>query len=76
MAEELVGGSVVEENWTTHHYGYDDGLHVRQLSDAAEAVAESYLYDAFGNWRRVSPPAVRVRNRFGDSCGNRLPNGL
>lgn len=40
---------LIAGNWTTHHYGYDGGLHVRQLTNAAGAVADSYTCDVFGN---------------------------
>ena len=34
--------------WTTSFYGYDGGGNVRQLTNAAGAVTDTYEYDAFG----------------------------
>ena len=42
--EQLVSGS-----WTTSYYGYDGGGHVRQLTNSAGAVTDTYAYDAYGN---------------------------
>ena len=65
VVEELVGGSVertyayglqrISENqvisntWTPSFYETDGEGSVRQLTDAAGAVTDSYDYDAFGN---------------------------
>jgi RHS repeat-associated protein len=35
--------------WTPSFYGYDGGASVRQLTNSAGAVTDSYDYDAFGN---------------------------
>jgi RHS repeat-associated protein len=35
--------------WTPSFYGYDGGGNVRQLTNAAGAVTDTYEYDAFGN---------------------------
>ncbi len=35
--------------WTPSFYGYDGGGSVRQLTNAAGTVTDSYEYDAFGN---------------------------
>lgn len=76
VAEEVVGGAVVRRythgtarisqtqliagNWVTHYYGYDGGFHVRQLSDAAGVVTDSYSYDAYGNLVAVSGATPNV----------------
>ena len=65
VVEELVGGAVtrqytyglqrISENqlvsgvWTPSFYGYDGGGNVRQLTNSAGAVTDTYEYDAFGN---------------------------
>jgi RHS repeat-associated protein len=65
VAEELVGGAVarqytyglqrisenqvVDNTWTPSFYGYDGGGSVRQLTNTAGAVTDTYEYDAFGN---------------------------
>jgi RHS repeat-associated protein len=65
VVEELVGGSVqrtyayglqridqlqiTENQWTPSAYGYDGAGNVRQLTNAAGAVTDTYEYDAFGN---------------------------
>jgi RHS repeat-associated protein len=40
--------------WTPSFYGYDGGGNVRQLTNAAGAVTDSYEYDAYGNSFTVS----------------------
>jgi RHS repeat-associated protein len=35
--------------WTSSFYGYDGGGSVRQLTNSAGAVTDTYEYDAFGN---------------------------
>jgi RHS repeat-associated protein len=40
--------------WTPSFYGYDGGGNVRQLTNAAGTVTDSYEYDAFGNEFTVS----------------------
>jgi RHS repeat-associated protein len=65
VVEELVGGAVtrqytyglqrISENqvvnnaWTASFYGYDGGGNVRQLTNSAGVVTDTYEYDAFGN---------------------------
>jgi RHS repeat-associated protein len=40
--------------WTASFYGYDGGGNVRQLTNSAGAVTDSYEYDAYGNEFTVS----------------------
>jgi RHS repeat-associated protein len=40
--------------WTPSFYGYDGGGNVRQLTNVAGTVTDSYEYDAFGNKFTVS----------------------
>ena len=65
VVEELSGGVVqrqytyglqriseyqpISGTWTASFYGYDGGGNVRQLTNAAGAVTDTYDYDAFGN---------------------------
>ena len=42
--DQLVSGV-----WTPSFYGYDGGGNVRQLTNSAGAVTDTYEYDAFGN---------------------------
>ena len=65
VVEELSGGVVqrqysyglqrisqqqaISNTWTPSYYGYDGGGSVRQLTNAAGAVTDTYDYDAFGN---------------------------
>jgi RHS repeat-associated protein len=65
VVEESVNGSVqrfysyglqrideiqlVNNTWTMSFYGYDGAGSVRQLTDPAGAVTDTYEYDAFGN---------------------------
>jgi RHS repeat-associated protein len=39
----------INNTWTVSFYGYDGGGSVRQLTNAAGAVTDNYVYDAFGN---------------------------
>ena len=39
----------ISGTWTPSFYGYDGGGSVRQLTNAAAAVTDTYNYDAFGN---------------------------
>jgi RHS repeat-associated protein len=45
---------VINNTWTPSFYGYDGGGNVRQLTNSAGAVTDSYEYDAFGNEFTVS----------------------
>ena len=45
---------VIDGAWTPSFYGYDGGGNVRQLTNAAGTVTDSYEYDAFGNSFTVS----------------------
>jgi len=61
VAEEIVSGAVTAQytdglmrisqrrSGTVSYYGYDGGASVRQLSDSAGTVTDTYAYDAFGN---------------------------
>ena len=65
VMEEIVGGSVqrsytyglqrisqnqvIDNTWTASFYGYDGAGSVRQLTNAAGSITDSYDYDAFGN---------------------------
>ncbi|UWZ86824.1 RHS repeat-associated core domain-containing protein [Occallatibacter riparius] len=39
----------INNTWTVSFYGYDGGGSVRQLTNAAGTVTDTYVYDAFGN---------------------------
>jgi len=65
VMEEVVSGSVqrtytyglqritqdqlISSTWTPSFYGYDGGGSVRQLTNSAGTVTDTYDYDAFGN---------------------------
>ncbi len=65
MVDELTGGAVtrtytyglqrisqdqvISNTWTPSYYGYDDFGSVRNLTNSAGAITDSYDYDAFGN---------------------------
>jgi RHS repeat-associated protein len=40
---------VISNTWTPSFYGYDGGGSVRQLTNIAGAITDTYDYDAFGN---------------------------
>ena len=40
---------VISNTWTPSFYGYDGGGNVRQLTNSARTVTDTYDYDAFGN---------------------------
>lgn len=40
---------VISNTWTPSYYGYDGGGSVRNLTNSAGAITDSYEYDAFGN---------------------------
>jgi RHS repeat-associated protein len=44
----------ISGTWTASFYGYDGGGNVRQLTNAAGAITDSYEYDAFGNEFTIS----------------------
>ena len=78
VIEEVVGGAVqrtytyglqrIDEEqtisgaWTPSFYGYDGGASVRQLTNAAGAVTDSYNYDAFGNL--LNPAGATTPNNY------------
>ena len=39
----------ISNTWTVSFYGYDGGGNVRNLTNSAGAVTDTYAYDAFGN---------------------------
>jgi RHS repeat-associated protein len=45
---------VISGTWTPSFYVYDGGGNVRQLTNSAGAITDSYEYDAFGNKFTVS----------------------
>jgi RHS repeat-associated protein len=47
---------VISNTWTPSFYGYDGGGSVRQLTNSAGAVTDSYEYDAFGNQLTTNQP--------------------
>jgi RHS repeat-associated protein len=47
--QRISQNQVVNNAWTPSFYGYDGFGSVRQLTNAAGAVTDSYEYDAFGN---------------------------
>jgi len=40
---------IVNNAWTPSYYGYDGGGNVRNLTNSAGAITDSYEYDAYGN---------------------------
>ncbi len=46
--------------WTPSFYGYDGGGNVRQLTNAAGGVTDTYEYDAFGNALQTSGSTPNV----------------
>jgi len=47
--QRISENQVISNTWTPSFYGYDGGGNVRQLTNSAGAVTDSYEYDAFGN---------------------------
>ena len=45
---------IVNGSWTASYYGYDGGGSVRQLTNSAGSVTDTYEYDAFGNALQTS----------------------
>jgi len=94
VIEEVVGGAVKREysyglqrisqnqiisgTWTPSFYGYDGGGSVRQLTNSAGTVTDSYNYDALGNsWTNAFPPSgvvlvAREGELYETSTGNLL----
>ncbi len=51
---------VLNGTWTPSFYGYDGGGNVRQLTNGAGAVTDTYEYDAFGNALQTSGSTPNV----------------
>jgi RHS repeat-associated protein len=47
--ERISEDQVISSTWTASFYGYDGHGSVRQLTNSAGAVTDTYDYDAFGN---------------------------
>ena len=47
--ERISENQIISSAWTPRFYGYDGHGSVRQLTNAAGAVTDTYDYDAFGN---------------------------
>ncbi len=47
--QRISENQVVSGSWTPSFYGYDGAGSVRQLTNSAGAVTDTYEYDAFGN---------------------------
>ena len=47
--QRISQNQIVTAHWTPSFYGYDGGGNVRQLTNAAGAVTDTYEYDAYGN---------------------------
>ena len=47
--QRISDGQIVNNTWTPSFYDYDGAGSVRQLTNAAGAVTDTYEYDAFGN---------------------------
>jgi RHS repeat-associated protein len=47
--ERISEGQIISGTWTASFYGYDGHGSVRQLTNPAGTVTDSYDYDAFGN---------------------------
>ena len=47
--QRISENQVVNNTWTPSFYGYDGAGSVRQLTNAAGTVTDTYEYDAFGN---------------------------
>jgi RHS repeat-associated protein len=54
ISENLNPALTGNSTWTPSFYGYDGGGNVRQLTNMAGTVTDSYEYDAFGNEFTVS----------------------
>jgi RHS repeat-associated protein len=47
--QRISENQIVDNAWTPSFYGYDGGGSVRQLTNSAGTVTDTYEYDAFGN---------------------------
>jgi RHS repeat-associated protein len=47
--QRISQNQLINNTWTESFYGYDGGGNVRNLTDSAGAVTDTYAYDAFGN---------------------------
>jgi len=47
--QRISENQIVSNVWTPSFYGYDGGGNVRQLTNSAGTVTDTYEYDAFGN---------------------------
>jgi RHS repeat-associated protein len=47
--QRISENQIVNSTWTPSFYGYDGGGNVRQLTNSAGTVTDTYEYDAFGN---------------------------
>jgi YD repeat-containing protein len=54
---------IINNTWTPSFYGYDGMGNVRQLTNAAGAVTDTYTYDAFGNPLNIECFALPVSMR-------------
>jgi RHS repeat-associated protein len=54
ISENLSPALTGNSTWTPSFYGYDGGGNVRQLTNLAGSVTDSYEYDAYGNSFTVS----------------------
>ncbi len=50
----------ISGTWTPSFYGYDGGDNVRQLTNAAGTVTDTYEYDAYGNALQTSGSTPNV----------------
>jgi uncharacterized protein RhaS with RHS repeats len=60
--QRISGSQAVNGAWTPSFYGYDGGGSVRQLTNSAGTVTDSYEYDAFGN--KISSTGTTPNNYF------------
>src|SRR5271166_1431311 len=58
--ERIDENQLLNSAWAPSFYGYDGHGSVRELTNAAGAVTDSYDYDAFGNLitQRAQPPTT------------------
>jgi RHS repeat-associated protein len=60
--QRISENQIVSNVWTPSFYGYDGGGSVRQLTNSAGAVTDSYEYDAFGN--KINSTGTTPNNYF------------